>query len=113
MSVAIVTFDSPDLARSYSLADELKWPILIDRQRRLYRSYGMGEASWWDTFGPTNAWKHLRLMLGGTKLGRFGEDFRQLGGDVLIDPHGIVRVHYVSSEPHDRPTVESIKAKLS
>ena len=113
MSVVIVTFDSPDMARKYSLTDELKWPILLDRQRQLYQAYGMGDASWWDTYGPVNAWKHLRLMLGGTKLGKFGEDFRQLGGDVLIDPQGIVRLHYVSSEPHDRPSVEDIKSALN
>lgn len=36
----------------------------------------------------------------------------QRGGDVLIDPAGIVRVHHVGDGPADRPSVESLLAAI-
>jgi hypothetical protein len=35
-------------------------------------------------------------------------DVVQLGGDILIDPGGYVRLHHVGKSPADRPTVKSI-----
>ncbi|RQD79133.1 MAG: hypothetical protein D5S03_00985, partial [Desulfonatronospira sp. MSAO_Bac3] len=35
-------------------------------------------------------------------------DVSQRGGDVLIDPGGTVRLHYIGKTPADRPGVESI-----
>ena len=35
-------------------------------------------------------------------------DIMQRGGDVLIDPNGIVRMHHVGKGPADRPGVEMI-----
>ena len=32
-------------------------------------------------------------------------DVRQLGGDVLIDPQGVIRLHHVGRGPADRPAV--------
>ena len=51
-------------------------------------------------------------MLRGVQPGKPGEDWRQMGGDVLIDPSGIVRLHFVSSDPHDRPSLEEIFATV-
>ena len=36
------------------------------------------------------------------------DDVYQLGGDVLIDPEGTIRLHHVSRIPIDRPSVESL-----
>lgn len=62
----------------------------------------------WQLANPVALAKHVRLMLRGRKPGRPGKNVWQLGGDVLIDPDRIVRMHVRSAEPHDRPTVESI-----
>ncbi|HSH13152.1 MAG TPA: SelL-related redox protein, partial [Desulfurivibrionaceae bacterium] len=32
----------------------------------------------------------------------------QRGGDVLIDPNGMVRLHHIGKGPADRPRVEDI-----
>ena len=110
VDVAIVTFDSSVLARMYVEQTELDWPVLIDTDRRLYRSYGMERAGGWAIYGPASVWNYLKLMARGRWPGRPGRDFRQLGGDVLIDPESIIRFHFVSDSPHDRPTVEQILA---
>ena len=39
-------------------------------------------------------------------------DIFQRGGDVLIDPTGIVALHHVGNGPADRPPVETILGKI-
>ncbi len=60
--------------------------------------------------GPSNWLVYLKLMFRGNKVQAPTDDVFQLGGDVLIDPKGIVRMHFVSDTPIDRPTVAEIKA---
>jgi len=39
-------------------------------------------------------------------------DISQRGGDVLIDPDGIVSLHHIGVGPSDRPAVESILKRI-
>ena len=111
VKVVVVTFDVDWMARAYVEQTQLPWPLLIDHDRNLYRSYGMDRAGWWSIYGPASIWNYLKLIfLRGRRIEKPGSDYRQLGGDVLIAPDGTVRLHFVSRSPHDRPTVESILA---
>ena len=108
LGVKVVSFDADALALAYVRESELPWPLLLDVDKRLYREYGMTRGSWWRIYGPVSIWNYLKLFMQGKKPGKPGEDWRQLGGDVLIDPQGTVRILYVSTSPHDRPSVNSI-----
>lgn len=109
IEVAVITFDADFMARAYVEQTDLPWPLLIDGDRRLYRAYNMERANWWSIYGPASIWNYMKLIFGrGRKIEEPGSDLRQLGGDVLIDPTGLVRFHHVSESPHDRPSVESI-----
>ena len=109
IEVAVVTFDADFMARSYVEQTRLPWPLLIDRERKLYRAYGMEQADWWSIYGPASIWHYIKLIFGrGRRIEKPGSDFRQLGGDVLIDPTRQVSFHYVSESPHDRPSTECI-----
>jgi len=109
IDVAVVTFDADFIARSYVEQTKLTWPLLIDSDRKLYRAYGMERADWWSIYGPVSIWHYMKLVFGrGRRIEKPGRDFRQLGGDVLIDPAGEVRFHHVNESPHDRPSVEEI-----
>lgn len=109
VAVAVITFDSDVLAKAYAKQTGLPWPLLIDRKHQTYRAYGMLRASWWSILRPSSIVKYLKLMLiKGHRIEKSGEDYRQLGGDVLINPQGIVRLHFVSDSPHDRPDVSEI-----
>lgn len=108
VKVAVVTFDSIGMAKGYVESTQLQWPLLLDSERELYRSYGLERAGWWSIYGPSSIWHYLKLMANGQKLKRPGKDFRQLGGDVLIDPSGTVRYYYASESPHDRPEPDEI-----
>lgn len=106
--VKIISFDNDFMAESYLRTSEIDWPLLLDEDEKTYRDYGLKRASWWTLYNPRSIWKYLKLIFSGTNPGKPGKDLHQLGGDVLIDPEGIIKLHFVSEDPHDRPTVESI-----
>ncbi len=106
--VAVITFQTGFLVDAYIRETELRWPVLIDDALELYRSYGIGRGGWQDIWGPATWWVYLKLLLRGRKLRPSATDVNQLGGDVLVDPEGIVRLHHVGSGPADRPRVDSL-----
>lgn len=108
VNVKVITFDNDVMAMAYVKATDLQWPLLFDSDLNFYKAYGMGNASWWSLYRPASIVKYLKLIFQGKGPGKPGKDWQQLGGDVLIDPEGVVRMHYVSADPHDRPTVEEI-----
>lgn len=104
----MVTFEVQAVARAYLKQTNLRWPLLIDESRRLYESYSMYRGSWAKIYGPRSWSAYAKLMMRGRAVQRPTGDVHQLGGDVLIDPGGIVRLHHVGSGPADRPSVESL-----
>jgi hypothetical protein len=108
IQVVVVTFEKGWIAEAYVRETSLPWPMLVDEDRRLYAEYGMVRGRWRDILGPA-AWRaYASLLLRGRRVRRATGDVTQLGGDVLIDPAGVVRLHHMSSGPADRPSVESI-----
>jgi alkyl-hydroperoxide reductase/thiol specific antioxidant family protein len=108
IQVAIVTFETAPFGRSYVAEMKFSWPVLIDRDRTLYRRYGMDRGRLRDIWGA-RTWIAYFKEFGRGRLPKYsGADARQLGGDVLIDPTGMVRFHHVGSGPGDRPSVAAI-----
>ena len=108
LSVAVVTFELNRFATSYVEETRMAWPLLIDSDRRLYQAYGMERVGWKTLLSPSALSTYLGLALRGRRLHRATGDVHQMGGDVLIDPKGVVRFHYVSSDPADRPGVAAL-----
>lgn len=96
------------MAKAYVRQTGLTWPLLVDSERELYQAYGFGKASWWKLIRPSAIFRYLLNILRGTRPGKPGKDVQQLGGDVLIDPAGKVRLVHRSEHPHDRPSPESL-----
>jgi hypothetical protein len=110
VEVLVITFQAGYFERAYVEETGLQWPLLSDESRALYRAYGMERGRLWDIFGPRSIGTYLKLLLGGRRLKAATGDPRQLGGDVLIDPLGVVRLHHVGSGPADRPSVDRLLA---
>lgn len=108
VKVLVVTFEAGFLAQSYVKETKLKWPLLVDDARELYHAYDMLSASFWDIWGPKTWWAYLKEILRGRLPKKSSGDIEQRGGDVLIDPSGVVRLHHVGNGPADRPSVETI-----
>lgn len=106
--VCIVTFEGQERARSYAAETRTPWPVLTDIDRELYRAYGMERLSWRQLAQPSA----IALYLGEFLRGNFPRppeaDPHQAGGDVLIDPDGIVRLVHAGRGSADRPTVKRL-----
>ena len=87
--------------------------MLVDPDRVLYTAYAMHRGGLWAIWGPQSWWGFLKLILKGRRLRPPAGDVYQLGGDVLIDPSGTVRLHHVTRVPVDRPAIESILEVVS
>ncbi len=112
VKVAVVTFEAGFLARAYVEDTGLRWPLLIDEERKLYSAYDMLEAGFWDIWGPRTWWAYLKEVAQGRLPKASKGDVNQRGGDVLVDPTGIVRLHHVGQGPGDRPSAKSILGVL-
>ena len=111
--IVIVTFENDFFARGYVEETSLDWPLLIDESRETYANYGMLKASFLDIWGPKSWRAYLKEILKG-RLPRMSHgDIFQRGGDLLIDPDGIVRLHHVGAGPADRPDVGTILQKIA
>lgn len=106
--VAVVTFDHSPLAKNYVKQTGLSWPLLLDEERKLYAAYGLERLDAWSIYGPASVWHYLQLIFRGRKIAKPGRDYRQAGGNVIVDPNGLIRFHHVSTSPHDRPAVEEL-----
>jgi peroxiredoxin len=105
VKIVVVTFANNFMARSYVDDTRLAWPLLVDENRSVYQNYSMLSASFWDIWGPKTWLAYARELLKGKHLVKSEDDIYQRGGDVLIDPQGIVRLHHVGTGPADRPGV--------
>ena len=110
LRVVAVTFETESAASAYVRDTGLDWPLLVDQERSLYRAYGMGQGRRRDILGLASWKAYAKLMVRGRRIHRPTGDTRQLGGDVLIDPQGVVRLHHVGSGPADRPSVAQLLA---
>jgi hypothetical protein len=106
--VVVVTFEAGFLARGYVEDTGLRWPLLVDETREVYEAYGMLHAGFLDIWGPRTWWAYLKELARGRLPQKAGEDVSQRGGDVLIDPEGIVKLHHVGQGPGDRPSANAI-----
>jgi hypothetical protein len=56
--------------------------------------------------------EYTRLMVKGRKWRGIQGDSSQLGGDIIVDREGIIRMAYRSHDPTDRPPVSDILERL-
>jgi hypothetical protein len=108
IKVAIVTFETAPKVRSYLAEMKFSWPVLIDAGLTQYRGYGMERGRLRDIWGGKTWLAYMTEFVRGRLPKYSGGDTLQLGGDVLIDPAGVVQFHHVASGPGDRPSVAAI-----
>jgi hypothetical protein len=87
---------------------EIDYPCLGDPDRRGYRAFGLGRASWWGiTAGPMLENPALGLRrLAHANLRRSASphsDVRQLPGVAIVDQDGLLRYLYRAEKTDDLP----------
>ena len=106
VQIAGVSFETVASANEYLKDTRLEWPIFLDEQKTLYHHFGMGEAGFWDIWGYRTWRAYLRELAQGRRPRKGAGDIHQRGGDVLVDPSGVIRLHHIGKGPGDRPAVE-------
>lgn len=109
--VVTVSFAVPYWCQVWLQETQSPFPFLLDSERTAYGAYGL-ESSFWRSWSPANLWYYAKAMWRGQQtLGKRG-DTQQLGGDFVVDRHGIVRLAHPSRDPTDRPTMTKILTTL-
>lgn len=109
--VIVVGFGTPAQARAWVKETCSPFTMLLDREREIYRLYGL-ERSWRGTWNIRTLLFYVRKLLSGHRLHGIQGDPIQLGGDFILDGEGIVRLAYPSRYATDRPPLPDLLAIL-
>ena len=85
--------------------------LLLDRERRIYRTYGLG-SSFSRSWSLKTVWSYVKLMRRGRKWRGIQGNSAQMGGDFVTDARSMVRLSYPSRDPTDRPAATDLLAAL-
>ena len=107
VEVLIITFGSVGLARTWLAETCSSFHLLLDPSRRVYDLYGL-ERSLWRSWSLKTIWRYVQLLTTGRQWRGIQGDSAQLGGDLIVDSGGIVRLAYRSHDPTDRPSMEKL-----
>jgi alkyl hydroperoxide reductase subunit AhpC len=110
-NVLIVGFEKEQRARDWMRLAQVDFPFLIDLDRAVYRDYGV-ERSIFRSWHPRVLWFHIKRFLKSKGVPIFRADPTQLGGDILIDREGYIRLIYTSKDAMDRPSVVELLAAI-
>ena len=110
--VLVVSFESQK--RLQTLAEDLglPWPVLSDVERKAYKLYGLERGGFFQVWNPHMMWAYFQLILRRRRFRLLPSDYRQLGGDFMVDGKGVVRYAFHSRGPTDRPDVEELMGAL-
>ncbi len=111
-AVLAVSFEPRD--RLFQLSRELRlpFPLLSDRERDSYRAYGLQRGNLRQIFSLQTILAYVKLLAQGRSYHFSRSDLRQLGGDFIIGPEGVIQYQYCSAAPNDRPSVDELIERI-
>ena len=111
--VVAVSFEPGERVAQLALQMQLPFPALSDPERKAYGAYELGAGSWSRIFSPKTVWAYLKHFAFGGRYEHRSSDWKQLGGDFILNADGLVTFEYRSAAPHDRPQVSRLVALLN
>ena len=111
--VIAISFESRQRLFQLSRQMQLPFPLLSDPERDVYRAYGLHSGRLSRVLAPGTIWAYMKLLAKGRLYHFRVSDFRQLGGDFVIDAEEIIRFEHRSSAPHDRAAVQRLLEVLA
>lgn len=105
--VLLIGFEGQERSQAWLRKAQVDFPFLIDREREVYRAYGL-ERSIFRAWHPRVLWFYFKRFLRGKGIPIFRADPAQLGADILIDREGRIRMRYFSKDSMDRPSIEHL-----
>lgn len=106
--ILIVSFGTFPAVQQWLSETCSDFTVLIDRERTVYRTYGL-ERSYWRSRNLKTRWVYFKAWLAGKEThDSHGDDTSQLGGDFIVDKNGNFQYIYPSHDPTDRPPVDEL-----
>ncbi len=108
--ILVISFDTLDQIREYRSQLNLSFPIAGDTARTAYKTYGLTQVSFLQTWHPKTLWRYVILLRKGRKLQwpKQGSDLSQLGADFVVDADGTIIYSHYSERPDDRPKIVEV-----
>ena len=108
VAVVAITFADLQGAAQLKRAQRLPFPALADPSRHAYRAFGMLEGSLADALGPDVLLRQLAQALRGNipYINPSSATITQLGGTVIVDRAGLVRLAHVATPIYNYPSIE-------
>jgi peroxiredoxin len=111
-AVFVAHDDAEALSNSMLAGVSCPFPVLVDADRTSYRDWRLQRASFAGVWLDPNVWRqYARLLRSGERIRTLGRDTRQLGGDFIIDPQGVI-VYARPQQRDDRPPVGRLLAAI-
>jgi hypothetical protein len=110
--IVVISFGLARQARAWLEETSAPFTLLLDPDRAAYRAYGL-EHSLVRSWGPRVWLRYAQLLLVGRRWRGVQGDSGQLGGDIVVDAAGKLRLLYRSHDPTDRPSVGELLAMLA
>ena len=110
--VVAVSFEPRDRLFQLTRQLQLPFPILSDPNRNVYAAYSLTQGSLLKIFSPKTVWTYVKHFARGRRYEHAASDWRQLGGDFILDEDGTVLFEYRGQTPTDRPAVASLIERL-
>lgn len=109
--VVTVSFETSHWVPAWLAETQSPFPFLVDPDKAAYRAYGL-ESSALRSWSPATLWYYGRARWQGRRTYGKRGDRHQLGGDFIIDRHGLIRMAHPSRNPTDRPAIQKLLAAL-
>jgi hypothetical protein len=97
--VLIISFGTLSAVQAWLKKTCTAFEVLLDREREVYKGYGLSARMGILTAsGPL--WFYIKQLLAGHSMhSSHDDDKSQLGGNIIVDQYGLVRLVYLSHDP--------------
>jgi len=111
VEVVVISFEEPGVVQRYRDEAGIPFRVIADPTRELYRLFQMQRGTASQIINWRSLQGYLGLVFGKRRAVKWpsNHDYLQLGGDVVVDPHGVVQLHHVSAASDDRPALEQVR----
>ncbi len=110
--VVLVGLGTVEETADFRAKFDMPFEMIADPGKRLYRAFGLKQASTGKLLSPGMAVKGVAAILRGHGVGKPQGDVRQLPGVFIIDTGGKLRYRYYAEGPADHPAPEELIAVL-
>lgn len=109
--IVAVGMGSPAMAAHFRDESDIPFRLLVDRTKETYRALELVRGSPWQIYGPPVWIPSLTNMLNGFGLRVAQQDWKQLGGAIVVAPGGEgVFVHRANSSRDNVPAQKLVNA---